>query len=144
MSTGLWEQPPCYYQMQDCAANQSGVCLALQNTRFKSGYCPFYKAKDGSRVIPEYFYIAFAGEITSIYGLDVWQDVGYLGSEMGVVQALKMTCRKLGMMWIYRKYDAMEWYDSDVYLGELVDGAKEAIENMEHGSNSYYRYLLRY
>lgn len=45
-------------------------------------------------------------------------------------------------MWIYRKYDAMEWYDSDVYLGELVDGAKKAITNMERGNNAYYRYLL--
>jgi hypothetical protein len=142
MRTGTLDNPPCYYQMQDCAANYGGVCLALQSTRFKRGYCPFYKSRSGVQIIPDYFYVAFAGEITSIYGLGVWDDIDYIGPENGVVQALKMTCRKLNLMWIYRKYDAMEWYDSDVYLGKLVDKAKKAITNMERGNNAYYRYLL--
>jgi hypothetical protein len=47
MRTGTLDNPPCYYQMQDCAANYGGVCLALQNTRFKRGYCPFYKSRSG-------------------------------------------------------------------------------------------------
>lgn len=94
------------------------------------------------QIIPDYFYIAFAGEITSIYGLGVWNDIDYIGSENGIVQALKMTCRKLSLMWIYRKYDAMEWYDGDVYLGKLVGKAKKAITNMKRGNNAYYRYLL--
>jgi hypothetical protein len=47
MRTGTLDNPPCYYQMQDCAANYGGVCLALQSTRFKRGYCPFYKSRSG-------------------------------------------------------------------------------------------------
>jgi hypothetical protein len=47
MRNGRLDNPPCYYQMQDCAANYGGVCLALQSTRFKRGYCPFYKSRSG-------------------------------------------------------------------------------------------------
>ena len=127
MRNGRLENPPCYYQMQDCAANYGGVCLALQSTRFKRGYCPFYKSRSGARIIPDYFYIAFAGELYS---------VGEQSGKSGVLCALRMTCKKLGMMWIYRKCDDEE------YLRNLVDKAKKAITNMERWNNAYYRYLV--
>lgn len=79
------------------------------------------------QIIPDYFYIAFAGELYS---------VGEQSGKSGVLCALKMTCMKLNLMWIYRKCDDEE------YLGKLVDRAKKAITNMERGNNAYYRYLV--
>lgn len=45
MRSGKWQCPICYWQKFDCAAYDSGICIALSSTYFKRGRCPFYKSK---------------------------------------------------------------------------------------------------
>jgi hypothetical protein len=38
------ENPPC--NREDCFGNRDGSCMALRNTDFKKGVCPFYKSRE--------------------------------------------------------------------------------------------------
>lgn len=38
------ENPPC--SREDCFGNRDGCCMALRNTDFKKGVCPFYKSRE--------------------------------------------------------------------------------------------------
>ncbi len=42
MRTSIDDCPVCNYH-NDCFANREGKCIALTDTYFKRGYCPFYK-----------------------------------------------------------------------------------------------------
>ena len=46
MSIGKWKRAICYWQKFDCAAYDSGLCVALASTQFKRGRCPFYKTRE--------------------------------------------------------------------------------------------------
>ena len=45
MKTPVVDLPNCNYH-GDCFANREGKCIALTDTNFKRGYCPFYKNED--------------------------------------------------------------------------------------------------
>lgn len=100
--------------------------------------------------IPEHFYIALEGEITSVFGKDVWwcadglHGEDYIGGTAGYAAALKMTCWKLGMMWLYEYYENLAWYESDQFDGIVLDRVKEhIIHENEDGVNAYYLYLIQ-
>lgn len=102
--------------------------------------------------IPVYFYIAFAGELFSIYGRERSRgmlypevDGGYAdlaSSTAGWLQAFKATCRKLEMGWLLEYYNALPWYESDVFDGILEQEIRRHLMyGKENGTNEYYRYL---
>lgn len=89
------------------------------------------------------------GEITSIFGLDVWhvadgvRTADYISGTVGLSFAIKMACWKLDMMWLYDYYDQMPWYDSDQFDSIMQDRAFYAIvEGYKPGcTNAYYLHL---
>ena len=103
--------------------------------------------------IPEYFYIAFAGEIFSVYGWERSRDMFYPEKDEGYAdlasspfawfQAFKATCRKLEVEWLLEYYETLPWYDSDVFDGIIEQEISRRFMNRkEDGGNEYYRYLL--
>ena len=77
--------------------------------------------------IPEYFWPAFAGEIVSVFGLFTFNKVDglynlyFITGTTGWNAALKMTCRKLNMDWLYEYYNKLQWWESDMFDGEFED-----------------------
>ena len=103
--------------------------------------------------IPDYFYIAFAGELYSVYGWERSRDMFYpeedggyadlASSTSGWVQAFKATCRKLEMEWLLKYYEALSWYDSDVFDGIIEQEiGRRFMNRKDERCNDYYRYLL--
>lgn len=109
--------------------------------------------KDIKDNIPDYFYYAMAGELVSIFGLHILQKQSYKEDEWydletitnGWYEAFKAACRKLDMDWLLEYRNQLEWYDSDIFDGEIE---KEIVEkfckhnHMEDHANCYYKYLL--
>ena len=98
--------------------------------------------------IPEYFYYALGGEYVSISvksalmpDEDGFSMLDYCSSTAGYVEALRATCRKLNMDWLMEYWDSLEWFDSDVFDGEISDEVAKCFAS-ESDSNPYYRYLL--
>lgn len=118
--------------------------------------------------IPDYFYYAMAGELVSIFGPQILQkkigpeeydgsgkEIGSLTSEDrsyydldsstgGWVEAFKTTCRKLHMMWLVDYWKTLEWYDSDIFDGEIEGEIIKRFCEKDHSqdhANCYYRYL---
>ena len=106
--------------------------------------------KDIEEKIPNSFYIALGGELTSIFGLDVWhvadgvRGADYIAGSAGVCYAIKMVCQKLNMMWLYDYYDQIPWYESDQFDGIVIDRAfGEVSKGCRLGyANPYYLYLV--
>lgn len=100
--------------------------------------------------IPDYFYIAMAGELVSIFGEDVLDKYDgyelyafeYHESTAGWVAAFKATCKKLSMDWLYDYWDKLEWYDSDWFDGEIGNEIINILPKIGNGSNSYYLHLV--
>lgn len=73
--------------------------------------------------IPPYFYHALAGELFSVFSSEALQKDGEgfyglpicFGGTAGWAEALKATCRKLDMTWLWDYYSTLEWYDSDLF-----------------------------
>ena len=104
--------------------------------------------------IPEYFYYAMAGELMSIYGIQLFElhkededDEGYYdldSSTYGWNEAFKATCRKLDMWWLVEYYDTLDWYDGDLFDAEIEDEIIEIFcmkDGILEHPNCYYRYL---
>lgn len=104
--------------------------------------------------IPEYFYIAMAGELCSIFGWQIFEkyedpyhpeiepfyDLG--SSTSGWCEAFKATCKKLGMDWLLEYYRTLEWYDSDMFDGIIENCIITNFINIENeDDNPYYHYL---
>lgn len=104
--------------------------------------------------IPDYFYPALLGELISINGTWI---IGYaheygdlFSSAGGWYCALRQTCEKLNLNWIIDYHRGLEWYDSDIFDGELesrccklivtYDGATDSIYESEDVRNSHKRY----
>ena len=65
------------------------------------------------------------------------------GGTGGWAEAFKQTCKKLSMLWLWDYYRSLEWYDSDLFDGEIADGIIEKFfRNENHHCNSYYKYLI--
>lgn len=97
--------------------------------------------------IPEYFYPAMAGELCSIYGSEILQQIGdYFdmdSSTRGWYEAFKMTCKKLNMDWLLDYWNSLEWYDSDIFDGIIEDRIIEKFINVkDQNCNVYYNYLV--
>lgn len=102
--------------------------------------------------IPEYFYLAMAGELCSIFGVDIFVEnedgdypISYVSSTGGWYGALWATCEKLDLVWFREYWDALEWYDSDILDGIIEDRIIEKfIESKKSdGPNIYYRHLIQ-
>lgn len=107
--------------------------------------------------IPEHFYIAMAGELFSVYGPEAFDLINgynvdgnsyeYYDLDTGTggwIEAFKATCRKLGMEWLIEYHASLDWYDADLFDGEI----ETALLGLVHGEefkkdhcNAYYRYL---
>ena len=130
-----------------------------------NGTIEYQMPEEIKKRIPDYFFRAFFGELISVFGpqlivpdCDMYKEltdneeysyVGQLnvslcmnGGTSGWAEALKQTCKKLSMMWLWEYYCGLEWFDSDLFDGEISDYVIEAFFNdkNEH-CNSYYKYL---
>ena len=72
--------------------------------------------------IPQHFWPAFAGELIGVFGLVVFEkddECGYglyfLGGTNGWNAALRMTCKKLEMKWLFDYYDKLEYLYNSVF-----------------------------
>ena len=100
--------------------------------------------------IPDYFYPAFAGELVSVFGIEILEpsETGevplfYISGTTGWNAALRMTCKKLGIDWLMSWYDELEWFDSDNFDGELVEMMEtKFLDNSSESNNSYYRWVI--
>ena len=100
--------------------------------------------------IPDYFYPAFAGELVSVFGTDIFtqDDDGdntllYVSGTSGWHAALKMTCYKLNLYWLQNWYDELEWYDSDDFDSKLVELLFSKFLNAKSEyANPYYLWLI--
>lgn len=121
--------------------------------------------KDIKDRIPDYFYFALAGELVSIFGTRIlgkneWVDFDDEGNELptltdedcsyydlcsstgGWVEAFIETCRKLDMIWLVDYWRTLEWYDSDIFDGEIeTEVVKRFCESEMNPANCYYKYL---
>lgn len=103
--------------------------------------------------IPQHFYIAFAGELCSVFGHMIFKkdesdlySLFYVSSTAGWNEDLKMTCQKLNMCWLLDYYNSLEWYESDLFDGEMEDKiVSEFIEadQAQANSNAYYKFLFQ-
>ena len=98
--------------------------------------------------IPEPFYYGLLGELVSIFGPTILSpiDKSYYDFNSGTAgwfEAMRMTCKKLHIEWIFEKYQEMPWYDSDVLDGRIEEklSALMGNEGWRHG-NSYYKFIM--
>lgn len=111
--------------------------------------------------IPDCFYIAMVGELVSIFGINIFQKIEYAeyddnGEEIeasyydlnsgtgGWHEAFKMTCRKLDMLWLIEYCRSLEWYDRDIFDGEIEGEIIKRCCEKDFGedhANCYYKYL---
>lgn len=99
--------------------------------------------------IPKYFSQAFAGELLGVFGPDIAikdeDDVYglcFLGGTVGWHEAFKATCDKLAMQWLYDYYEALEWYESDKFDGEMEAAIIEFFEGDRDQPSPYILYLM--
>lgn len=100
--------------------------------------------------LPRYFPAAFAGELCSVFGPMIFEKdetniytLSYLGGTAGWVEALKMTCKKLGMDWLWNYYNSLEWYDSDLFDGEVEDMIVSTFIENNTEKTAYMKFLQR-
>lgn len=106
--------------------------------------------------IPSYFYIALAGELCSILGPQIFNKITDLDEDTeeefsyydfdsgtgGWHAAFKATCEKLDLLWLLNYYDALEWYDSDVFDSIIEDRIVTHFIDKDNHCNEYYKYLM--
>lgn len=101
--------------------------------------------------IPEHFWAAFVGELVSVFSPSVFEKnidsetimLNMITGTGGWHAALKMTCRKLGMDWLYIYYNDLPWYDSDMFDSEIEDLIFSKFIDLEDvGMNDYYKWLI--
>ena len=96
--------------------------------------------------IPQHFYSALAGELCSVFGPSIFEKddetdtygLAFICCTAGWFAGFKMTCEKLNMEWLVEYHDSLEWYDSDLFDGEMEDMIIEQfIEAESAGTNVY-------
>ena len=101
--------------------------------------------------IPKHFWPAFAGELISTFGLMIFEKeegtdlyaLYYVSSTSGWNAALRMTCKKLEMKWLFDYYDKLEWWQSDMFDGEFEDMLiKNFVEAEDLPASTYYAWLI--
>lgn len=102
--------------------------------------------------IPSHFWPAFAGELISTFGLMIFEKeegtdlyaLYYVSSTNGWSAALRITCNKLDMKWLFDYYDKLEWWQSDMFDGEIEDKLISIfVEAKGSPWNDYYQWLIR-
>ena len=96
--------------------------------------------------IPQYFWPAFAGELVSTFGLSIFEKseeglyvLFNISSTCGWSAALRTTCDKLNMKWLFDYYDKLEWWQSDMFDGEFEDLLiKNYVEVEDKPEYAYY------
>lgn len=99
------------------------------------------------------FWAAFAGELVSVFGIDIFQPeedvqsaraIEYLTGTCGWHAALKAACREVGDEWFYEWYDSLGWMESDGFDYDLVDELVDrVIERGEETRHVYYEWLVK-
>lgn len=101
--------------------------------------------------IPKHFWAAFAGELVSLFSPSVFEKnidsepilLNTIAGTGGWNAALKITCKKLGMDWLYAYYNNLPWYASDMFDGEFEDLIIANVVDVEWSSmNDYYEWLI--
>ena len=91
----------------------------------------YHIPEDIKSAIPEDFYLVFLGFILGILGMPVKIEIGeylcYMGGTAGWYKAFNRSCRLLNLPWLKEYYDGLEWYDSDLFDGEIADEIKRRI-----------------
>lgn len=102
-----------------------------------------------TKEIPSYFYIAFAGELFSVFGniiLHYDSEHGHflecIYGTGGFYEAFKMTCYKLNMSDLEEYRNTLIWYDCDKFDSIILENVIKQIDEMGN-ANSYYQYLIR-
>ena len=97
--------------------------------------------------IPPYFWPALAGEIYSVFGYDAYREdsdgerpIYYLSNTCGWSAAFEATCKKLGMGWLLEYEYGLDWWQSDLFAGEIDELTVENMSTKNPGS--YYLYLI--
>lgn len=101
--------------------------------------------------IPLYFWPAFAGELVSVFGLSIFEkqetgcySLNYVSSTIGWNVALRTTCNKLDMNWLFNYYDKLEWWQSDMFDGEFETLLiKKFVEGEDKPEAAYYEWLIK-
>ena len=117
--------------------------------------------------IPDYFYIALAGELCSVMGYHIFEKIDpYMcdeeGNELprlteedcsyydldsstyGWYEAFLATCEKLDLQWLIDYYTPLPWYESDIFDGIIENRViHNFIEAKVKNGNSYYQYLTK-
>lgn len=101
--------------------------------------------------IPQHFWPAFAGELVSTFGLMIFEKeegsdfyaLNYVSSTSGWNAALRITCNKLDIKWLFDYYDKLEWWQSDMFDGEFEELLiKNFVEAKDLPSSTYYAWLV--
>ena len=103
--------------------------------------------------MPDYFYFALAGELTSVFGPIIWYEesnedgttrrsLGSVFSTSGYYLAFKMTCIKLGKFDVFSYYDSLSWQDSDMFDAEVKKELDNLKWNRKESENPYFYYLF--
>lgn len=106
--------------------------------------------KDILSKIPDHFWAAFTGELVSIFGRGIFEETDDMGRALnyhtgtnGWNVALKTTCRRLDMDWLYIYYDHLSWWESDMFDGEIEDLViSKFVENESEYTQAYYSWLF--
>lgn len=90
------------------------------------------------------------GEVVAVNGvwiLDCGREYGDLDSSTyGWTRALQQACDKLDLGWIMDYYNSLEWYDSDIFDGEIESRCCELItrrdeEKVQKAHTAYFEVL---
>lgn len=100
--------------------------------------------------IPQHFWPAFAGELVSTFDLLIFNKsendfypLNYVSGTNGWNAALRMTCKKLEMKWLFDYYDKLEWWQSDMFDGEFEDLLiKNFVEAEDLPASTYYAWMI--
>lgn len=101
--------------------------------------------------IPEYFWAGFSGELVSVFGLDLFDKVeedqecthaDFVVGTAGWNYALRATCDKLNLKWLFDYYDKLDWMQSDMFDGEILNKVLEKfVSQSGEGTSPYYIHL---
>lgn len=84
--------------------------------------------------IPEKFYQNLRNEIICVFGKDAFDRFDnleefsfsdYIIGTFGMECAIKAVCKKLGLDWLFEYYDSLDWYQSDQFDSEMIEGVKK-------------------
>lgn len=110
-------------------------------------------AENALRRLPEAFWAAFAGELVSVFGIDIFQrengpqtcmSIECVTGTCGWHASLKAVCKRLWVEWFYEWYDSMDWIESDEFDCDLVDELKaHVMDSDDKSKHAYYEWLVK-